>query len=60
MIVKTAVNRVEHWDFEQRFPGAQPISFGLDNLKTLQMQKTLVCEKTDGMRFLMLEVLIGR
>lgn len=60
LIKKTVLHRLNTWNFEDRFPGAQPISFSHDNLKTIQMNKTLVCEKTDGMRFLLLEVLIGQ
>jgi hypothetical protein len=53
------VNTIKHWSCEQKFPGAQPISFGLENLMDLQRTKTIVCEKTDGMRFFLLEAVMG-
>ena len=49
-----------NWDFPTRFPGAQPISFEMAQLKLIQMQKTLVCEKSDGVRFLMMEAIVGK
>ena len=38
-----------------RFPGAQPISFQERHCDTLQSDQCLVCEKTDGVRYFLLE-----
>lgn len=57
--VRRIRDRIETWNYEQRFPGAQPVSFGFENLKMIQTTKTIVCEKTDGFRFLLVEVLLG-
>lgn len=35
------------------FPGAQPISFAARHIRELQLQDYWICEKTDGMRYLM-------
>ena len=42
-------------DAYTRFPGAQPVSFQESHCDTLQMHQTLVCEKTDGVRYFLLE-----
>ena len=40
-----------------RFPGANSISFMNEHLMELNCNKTVVCEKTDGVRFFLCEVL---
>ncbi|KAI3599973.1 mrna guanylyltransferase [Moniliophthora roreri] len=37
-----------------RFPGAQPVSFGMKDLLRLESQDFWVCEKSDGIRVLLL------
>lgn len=37
------------------FAGAQPVSFQQQHMDTIQQDQTLVCEKTDGMRFFLVE-----
>ena len=36
-------------------PGAQPVSFQDTHIDTLQLHQTLVCEKTDGVRYFLIE-----
>jgi hypothetical protein len=43
------------FDATRNFPGAQPVSYQQRHQELLQTQQTLVCEKTDGVRFFLLE-----
>ena len=47
--------RFDNFNAFTEFPGAQPISLDKKNLYELQRHQTLVCEKTDGMRYLLAE-----
>ncbi|SGY16529.1 BQ5605_C012g06896 [Microbotryum silenes-dioicae] len=40
----------------QRFPGSQPVSFDLQSLKMLEEEDFWVCEKSDGVRVIVLVV----
>ncbi|KDQ60776.1 hypothetical protein JAAARDRAFT_172973 [Jaapia argillacea MUCL 33604] len=51
--LKTHVARLCGMDHE-RFPGSQPVSFGTKDLDKLESQDYWVCEKSDGVRVLML------
>ncbi|TKA57414.1 hypothetical protein B0A53_00643 [Rhodotorula sp. CCFEE 5036] len=42
-----------------RFPGSQPVSFDLESLKLLEQEDFWVCEKSDGVRVLVLIVATG-
>ncbi|GAA6010437.1 hypothetical protein JCM11491_006938 [Sporobolomyces phaffii] len=42
-----------------RFPGSQPVSFDLQSLKLLETEDFWVCEKSDGVRVLVLIVATG-
>mmetsp|Transcript_43301 Transcript_43301/g.57298 ORF Transcript_43301/g.57298 Transcript_43301/m.57298 type:complete len:89 (+) Transcript_43301:118-384(+) len=39
----------------QKFPGANSISFNDQHMKELNCRKTVVCEKTDGVRVFLCE-----
>ncbi|KIK59608.1 hypothetical protein GYMLUDRAFT_169447 [Collybiopsis luxurians FD-317 M1] len=54
--LKTAVARLCQLDNE-RFPGSQPVSFGTRDLLKLENQDFWVCEKSDGIRVLLLILL---
>ena len=41
----------------QRFPGANSVSFMFEHMKEVNCRKTVVCEKTDGVRYFLCEVL---
>ncbi|KAL1693326.1 mRNA capping enzyme, catalytic domain-containing protein [Schizophyllum commune] len=51
--LKAQVARLCHLD-NDRFPGSQPISFGERNLADLENDDFWVCEKSDGIRVLLL------
>ncbi|KAE9409462.1 mRNA guanylyltransferase [Gymnopus androsaceus JB14] len=51
--LKTSVARLCHLENE-RFPGSQPVSFGTRDLLKLETQDFWVCEKSDGIRVLLL------
>ena len=56
---KRIIDRIETWSYDLKFPGAQPVSFSFDELTVIQSKKSIVCEKTDGFRFLLVEVIRG-
>lgn len=53
MWLKRHVALICHLDHE-RFPGSQPVSFGKKDLEKLEKQDYWVCEKSDGIRVLLL------
>ncbi|KAF8163615.1 mRNA capping enzyme [Crassisporium funariophilum] len=53
--LKSHVARMCQLDHE-RFPGSQPVSFGVRDLAKLENQDYWVCEKSDGIRVLFLVV----
>lgn len=48
-----------YWNY-QRFPGANPVSFQYESMYNLQRVETIVCEKTDGVRFFLVEVIFQK
>jgi len=58
-IKQKAGERISQWNFFEKFPGAQPVSFDFDDIMKIQERKTIVCEKTDGMRYLLCEIAMG-
>ena len=50
-----ATDRLSEWIVPNNFPGAQPISFMQDHMFQLQTAEYLVLEKSDGIRYLMVE-----
>lgn len=54
-----ARHTIENWNYIKNFPGAQVVSFTMDHLMEIQCQKTIVCEKTDGVRFWLVELMLG-
>ncbi|THU85651.1 mRNA capping enzyme, alpha subunit [Dendrothele bispora CBS 962.96] len=51
--LRSLVSKLCHLDHD-RFPGAQPVSFGTRDLLKLESQDFWVCEKSDGIRVLFL------
>lgn len=56
--LKMKVSQILHTRFNQ-FPGSQPVSFARNNIQDLENTDYLACEKSDGLRVLML-VLINQ
>jgi len=54
-MIDDVLNKFANIDAEERFPGAQPKSFNEEHIGQIQMEKTIVCEKTDGVRYFLLE-----
>ncbi|KAL4254093.1 mRNA-capping enzyme subunit alpha [Abortiporus biennis] len=52
--LKQSVARLCGLDNPTRFPGSQPVSFGTKDLEKLESQDFWVCEKSDGVRVLLL------
>ena len=44
----------------KNFPGANSVSFNNDSMQIIQSRKTVVCEKTDGVRFFFCEVAVWK
>lgn len=58
--IKGILRTMNAWKYKERFPGAQPVSLDMKIVQgQLQQRQTLVCEKTDGMRYLLLEAING-
>lgn len=47
------------WGVNRRFPGCQPISIEYKHFDILKKNDYVVCEKTDGTRFMMLAFMFG-
>ena len=54
MVIRPMERQVDR--INERFPGANSISFMVEHLKEVNCRKTVVCEKTDGVRFFLCEV----
>ncbi|VWU48408.1 RNA guanylyltransferase [Hepatocystis sp. ex Piliocolobus tephrosceles] len=51
--IRTKVNEMLRWK-RRGFPGSNPVSLTKHNLKNLFKKEYLICEKTDGVRYLLL------
>ena len=40
------------------FPGANSVTFMVNHINDIQLNKTIVCEKTDGVRYFLIEVVV--
>ena len=56
-ILEKANKTLAQWQVMNKFPGAQPISFMQEHMFKLQTSEFLVLEKSDGLRYLLVETL---
>jgi hypothetical protein len=54
-MLKEISKKFNSWDAKQKFPGAQPVSFQEDHIYSLQRGEHVVCEKSDGQRYFLVE-----
>jgi hypothetical protein len=54
--IQDITSKMSNFDFNN-FPGSQPVSFSQEHMMDLQTVETIVCEKSDGVRFFLCEVL---
>ena len=57
--IESIIKKHESTNALHKFPGAQPVSFQENHCDMLQDVQTLVCEKTDGVRFFLIETDTG-
>jgi hypothetical protein len=55
--LKKANDVLANFKASEKFPGAQPISFQSNHIFTLQNSEFLVCEKSDGQRYFLVETI---
>lgn len=55
--LKTCMNKIDSFDYAQKFPGSNPVSFSDVHMYRMQHTQTVVCEKSDGVRFFLCEVM---
>lgn len=48
-----------HWGVKGTFPGSQPVSIEYKHFDVLKSQPYAVCEKTDGVRYMLLAFMFG-
>ncbi|CDW87158.1 mrna capping [Stylonychia lemnae] len=54
-LLNKIIKAFELRDWGKDFPGAQPVSFQQKDVYQLQQNKYIVCEKTDGLRYFLIE-----
>jgi hypothetical protein len=53
--IRVLEQKMGSWDYS-KFPGSQPVSFAQTHMYRLQQSETIVCEKSDGVRYLLCEI----